>query len=256
MVKWISILMIFLSSGAMAICPVWSPAKAGQEIAALKAQLTRWNEDYWKQGSSEVSDDVYDRLNARLKQWQRCFHDEPLHDDPPAASGTVKHPFAHTGVHKVESKQALSRWMATQQDLWVQPKVDGVAVTPGLQNGKLAQAISRGDGLQGGRVDGTGANDPRYSANTSRAACQQRVAGGNFFCCARGISSSGWGDERACEGSGGDDARDRSRSAEADRHFYLDRPNGPKVMKARLSALAEAGFTLTARYTLPVKKRG
>ncbi len=129
MVKWISILMIFLSSGAMAICPVWSPAKAGQEIAALKAQLTRWNEDYWKQGSSEVSDDVYDRLNARLKQWQRCFHDEPLHDDPPAASGTVKHPFAHTGVHKVESKQALSRWMATQQDLWVQPKVDGVAVT-------------------------------------------------------------------------------------------------------------------------------
>ena len=52
MVKWISILMIFLSSGAMAICPVWSPAKAGQEIAALKAQLTRWNEDYWKQGSS------------------------------------------------------------------------------------------------------------------------------------------------------------------------------------------------------------
>lgn len=130
MVKWISILMIFLSSGAMAICPVWSPAKAGQEIAALKAQLTRWNEDYWKQGSSEVSDDVYDRLNGRLKQWQRCFHDEPLHDDRPAASGTVKHPFAHTGVHKVESKQALSRWMATQQDLWVQPKVDGVAVTP------------------------------------------------------------------------------------------------------------------------------
>ena len=64
MVKWISILMIFLSSGAMAICPVWSPAKAGQEIAALKAQLTRWNEDYWKQGSSEVSDDVYDRLSG------------------------------------------------------------------------------------------------------------------------------------------------------------------------------------------------
>lgn len=176
MVKWISILMIFLSSGAMAICPVWSPAKAGQEIAALKAQLTRWNEDYWKQGRSEVSDDVYDRLNARLKQWQRCFHDEPLHDDLPAASGTVKHPFAHTGVHKVESKQALSRWMATQQDLWVQPKVDGVAVTLVYKNGKLVQAISRATAYRG-RVDGTGANDPRYSANAGRAACQQRVAG-------------------------------------------------------------------------------
>ena len=94
----------------MAICPVWSPAKAGQEIAALKAQLTRWNEDYWKQGSSEVSDDVYDRLNGRLKQWQRCFHDEPLHDDRPAASGTVKHPFAHTGVHKVASRRLAAGW--------------------------------------------------------------------------------------------------------------------------------------------------
>lgn len=149
MVRWISILMFFLSSGAIAICPVWSPSKAGQEIAALKAQLTRWNDAYWKQGSSEVSDDVYDRLNARLKQWQRCFHDELLHNDLPATSGTVKHPFAHTGVHKAESQQALSRWMATQQDLWVQPKVDGVAVTLVYKYGKLAQAISRGDGLQG-----------------------------------------------------------------------------------------------------------
>ena len=66
---------------------------------------------------------------------------------PPADGGSI--PFAHTGVHKVESKQALSRWMATQQDLWVQPKVDGVAVTLVYKNGKLAQAISRATAYRG-----------------------------------------------------------------------------------------------------------
>lgn len=39
--------------------------------------------------------------------------------------------------------------MREHNNLWVQPKVDGVAVTLKYQQGKLAQAISRGDGLKG-----------------------------------------------------------------------------------------------------------
>ena len=63
------------------------------------------------------------------------------------------------------------------------------------------------------------------------------------------------GDERACEGSGAMmRATDRAALKQTG-IFIWARPNGPKVMKARLSALAEAGFTLTARYTLPVKTR-
>lgn len=50
-------------------------------------------------------------------------------------------------------------------------------------------------------MDGTGANDPRYSANTGRAACQQRVAGGTFLL-REGHIQQRMGDERACEGSG------------------------------------------------------
>ena len=253
MVKWISILMIFLSSGAMAICPVWSPAKAGQEIAALKAQLTRWNDDYWKQGSSEVSDDVYDRLNARLKQWQRCFHDEPLHDDRPAASGTVKHPFAHTGVHKVESKQALSRWMATQQELWVQPKVDGVAVTLVYKNGKLAQAISRGDGLQGEEWTAQARIIPAIP-QTLAGPLANSVLQGELFLLRDGHIQQRMGGMNARAKVAGAMMRATDRAALKQTGIFIWAwPNGPKAMKARLSALAEAGFTLTARYTLPVK---
>lgn len=36
-----------------------------------------------------------------------------------------------------------------RRDVWVQPKVDGVAVTLVYRDGKLNQAISRGNGLKG-----------------------------------------------------------------------------------------------------------
>lgn len=39
--------------------------------------------------------------------------------------------------------------MHARSDLWVQPKVDGVAVTLVYRNGNLIRAISRGNGLKG-----------------------------------------------------------------------------------------------------------
>ena len=39
--------------------------------------------------------------------------------------------------------------MHGRKNLWMQPKVDGVAVTLVYRNGKLARAISRGNGLKG-----------------------------------------------------------------------------------------------------------
>ncbi len=59
------------------------------------------------------------------------------------------HPVAHTGVRKMVDKNALSLWMRERSDLWVQPKVDGVAVTLVYRDGKLNKAISRGNGLKG-----------------------------------------------------------------------------------------------------------
>jgi len=55
----------------------------------------------------------------------------------------------HPGVRKLTDKYALKRWMSDRRDLWVQPKVDGVAVTLVYRNGQLVQAISRGDGRKG-----------------------------------------------------------------------------------------------------------
>jgi DNA ligase (NAD+) len=128
--------------------PGWPPAKADKEIATLSAQLKRWNDAYWQQGSSPVSDEVYDQLTARLKQWQR-FGSEPADLAIPVLAGNIQHPVSHTGVQKVAHKAALRQWMQARGDLWVQPKVDGVAVTLVYRNGVLTQAISRGDGNKG-----------------------------------------------------------------------------------------------------------
>jgi DNA ligase (NAD+) len=80
-------MMLLWCGYGVAVCPVWPPAKADKEIATLSAQLKRWNDAYWQQGSSPVSDEVYDQLTARLKQWQRCFGSEPVDVAIPVLAG-------------------------------------------------------------------------------------------------------------------------------------------------------------------------
>ena len=41
-----------------------------------KSRFLTGDDDYWKEGKSEVDDGVYDQLSARLTQWQRCFGNE------------------------------------------------------------------------------------------------------------------------------------------------------------------------------------
>ena len=70
---WMAILISILcwQSSAWAVCPAWSPARAQEEISRLQQQIKQWDDDYWKEGKSEVEDGVYDQLSARLTQWQR-----------------------------------------------------------------------------------------------------------------------------------------------------------------------------------------
>ncbi len=90
----------------------------------------RPKEAYWRQGASGVSDDVYDQLTLRPAQWRQCFPGAtPEDDDLPPPTGDARHPVAHTGVRKLADEDSVARWMKNKSDLWIQPKVDGVAVT-------------------------------------------------------------------------------------------------------------------------------
>ena len=62
---WALVLWMLVGYG-QAACPAWPQARADREIERLSQQITEWKNAYWQQGSSTVSDEVYDQLAGRL----------------------------------------------------------------------------------------------------------------------------------------------------------------------------------------------
>ncbi|HCN7994914.1 TPA: NAD-dependent DNA ligase LigB [Escherichia coli] len=251
---WMAILISILcwQSSVWAVCPAWSPARAQEEISRLQQQIKQWDDDYWKEGKSEVEDGVYDQLSARLTQWQRCFGSEPRDVMMPPLNGAVMHPVAHTGVRKMVDKNALSLWMRERSDLWVQPKVDGVAVTLVYRDGKLNKAISRGNGLKGEdwtqKVSLISAVPQTVSGPLANSTLQ-----GEIFLQREGhIQQQMGGINARAKVAGLMMRQDDSDTLNSLGVFVWAWPDGPQLMTDRLKELATAGFTLTQRYTRAV----
>lgn len=251
--RWISGMMLLWCGYSVAVCPVWPPAKADKEIATLSAQLKRWNDAYWQQGSSPVSDDVYDQLTARLKQWQRCFGSELADVAIPVLAGNIQHPVSHTGVQKVMHKTALRQWMQARSDLWVQPKVDGVAVTLVYRNGVLTQAISRGDGNKGEDWTEQVHAIPSVPGRLQGALANSVLQGELFLLSDNHIQKQMGGMNARAKVAGALMRKTDKLQLSRIGVFIWAWPDGPATMPRRLAALTEAGFPLTARYTLPVR---
>ncbi|HAW1753876.1 TPA: NAD-dependent DNA ligase LigB [Escherichia coli] len=252
---WMAILIGILcwQSSVWAVCPAWSPARAQEEISRLQQQIKQWDDDYWKEGKSEVEDGVYDQLSARLTQWQRCFGSEPRDVMMPPLNGAVMHPVAHTGVRKMVDKNALSLWMRERSDLWVQPKVDGVAVTLVYRDGKLNKAISRGNGLKGEdwtqKVSLISAVPQTVSGPLANSTLQ-----GEIFLQREGhIQQQMGGINARAKVAGLMMRQDDSDTLNSLGVFVWACPDGPQLMSDRLKELATAGFTLTQTYTRAVK---
>ena len=252
---WMAILISILcwQSSVWAVCPAWSPARAQEEISRLQQQIKQWDDDYWKEGKSEVEDGVYDQLSARLTQWQRCFGSEPRDVMMPPLNGAVMHPVAHTGVRKMVDKNALSLWMRERSDLWVQPKVDGVAVTLVYRDGKLNKAISRGNGLKGEdwtqKVSLISAVPQTVSGPLANSTLQ-----GEIFLQREGhIQQQMGGINARAKVAGLMMRQDDSDTLNSLGVFVWACPDGPQLMSDRLKELATAGFTLTQTYTRAVK---
>ncbi|HAV9840517.1 TPA: NAD-dependent DNA ligase LigB [Escherichia coli] len=252
---WMAILISILcwQSSVWAVCPAWSPARAQEEISRLQQQIKQWDDDYWKEGKSEVEDGVYDQLSARLTQWQRCFGNETRDVMIPPLNGAVMHPVAHTGVRKMADKNALSLWMRERSDLWVQPKVDGVAVTLVYRDGKLNKAISRGNGLKGEdwtqKVRLISAVPQTVSGPLANSTLQ-----GEIFLKRKGhIQQQMGGINARAKVAGLMMRQGNSDTLNSLVVFVWAWPDGPHLMTDRLKDLATAGFTLTQTYTRAVK---
>jgi len=258
MERWLFLAGLLLAGIAHAgACPDWTTAQAGGEMAALRERLDGWNRAYRIDGQSPVDDAVYDQARQRLEQWMRCFPAQaptPL-AGPVAAGDVVRSPVAQTGLDKLPDAAALEAWMRERgnTDLWVQPKVDGVAVTLVYVDGRLQQAISRGDGLHGsdwtGRVRMIRAVPERLPHAPARVVLQGEL----YWRLTRHVQASEGG-VNARSAVAGALARDELDADTAARIglFVWDWPDGPTGMSARLAGLKAMGLADSVAHTQPV----
>lgn len=246
-------LMLFAAQAAGALCPVWTPAQAEHEIARLHQQLQRWDRDYYAAGVSTIDDADYDILLQRLLIWQRCFNAGRSDYVPNLpADGSVAHPVAQTGVKKLPNKLSLAYWMHGRQDLWVQPKIDGVAVTLVYEAGKLTSLVSRGDGLRGESWLAKAPYIPAIPLQIATDAARIVLQGELFLQMT---------DHRQSQ-DGGKNARSRVAGAMLGKQpapvlantglFIWGWPDGPDAMEVRLQQLADWGFSLAQEWSKPV----
>ena len=253
--KWIWMIGAWAVAGyGQTACPEWPQAQARQEVYRLNQQVTAWNNAYWRQGSSGVSDEIYDQLSARLMQWRRCFSLVSPADnaDMPPTTGEVGHPVAHTGVRKLADQSDVARWMRDKTDLWVQPKVDGVAVTLVYRHGRLAQAISRGDGRSGEEWTARVRQIPAVPKVTEGELANS-VLQGELFLQRDGHVQKQMGGMNARAKVAGTLMRLDSSAQLAELGIFIWAwPDGPQDMRQRLALLRKSGFLHSASFTQPV----
>ncbi|MDW5502738.1 NAD-dependent DNA ligase LigB [Serratia proteamaculans] len=234
-------------------CPVWRPERLQLEITALKNQLERWDVAYYQQGNSLVEDEVYDSLRKKLRLWLDCAGPVPAEESVPLLpAGKVPHPVAHTGLRKLPDPAAVAQWLQGRSDLWIQPKVDGVAVTLVYRDGELASAISRGDGLKGENWLKKVRAMPAVPASI-KGAPQTLTLQGELFLMVN---------DHQQKVSGGINARAKVAGALMKKKpspvlqqiglFVWAWPDGPQEMPQRLQQLAAMGFPLALAYSQPV----
>ncbi|SEN33099.1 NAD-dependent DNA ligase LigB [Halomonas caseinilytica] len=242
-------------STLLAACPDWSEGRAEREIIALHDRLAAWNRAYRRDGSSPVDDDIYDQAQARLDAWRDCFPGISVASSPsPAhASGELPHPVPQAGLDKLDDAVEAGAWLARREDVWLQPKVDGVAVTLVYERGRLHRAISRGDGRTG--QDWT-ASVRRIPEVPTQLPTQQRIVVlGELYRRLDDHVQAERGTAGARSEVAGWLARETLGDAEARRIglFVWDWPDGPAALPERLARLAELGFPDSSDWTLPVE---
>lgn len=140
------------------------------ELQQLAAELARHDELYYRQAEPELSDADYDALRDRHDRLADA-HGLPHHqrtpgDDRQEGFAKVRHRVAMLSLEKAADGEdgsaaaKVAAWVArtrkalelTDSDalpLLVEPKIDGISVSLTYRDGQLAQAASRGDGVEG-----------------------------------------------------------------------------------------------------------
>ena len=150
---------------------------AEQEISRLVDLLTRYEQAYYQQARSLISDAEYDRLFDQLQELEQTFPDLIRLDSPTQRVGSdlsrnlpeVEHQIPVLSLDKVYSPEELTAWQerVTKRfsgescDIICEEKIDGVSIVLYYKDGLLVRGITRGNGRVG--------NDVTHNVRTIRS---------------------------------------------------------------------------------------
>ncbi len=247
--------LLLFSSSLWAACPDWPASRAERELNALSQQLAKWDDAYHRQGQSPVADELYDQASSTLQHWRSCFPAVHSAADNPliSSAGPQPHPVAHTGLRKLPDKHAVARWIANRDELWIQPKVDGVAVSLVYRQGRLQQLISRGDGRQGQDWTQLARQLPAIPVELP-SALNLTLQGELYWRMPTHIQHK-QGSQGARSKVAGLMNRQTLSGEDASGIglFVWDWPDGPANMLERLQQLNALGFADSARFSQPIR---
>jgi DNA ligase (NAD+) len=118
---------------------------------------------YYRDGTSTLDDDAYDRLVRGIQAYEAEHPDEVLPTSPTgkvaggAVVGDVPHTVPMLSLDNVFGAEQLADWAASLErrlgrpvTAWsVEPKLDGLAIAARYRGGRLTQLVTRGDGVAG-----------------------------------------------------------------------------------------------------------
>jgi DNA ligase (NAD+) len=254
MSHWMLLLLCLLSLPARAAsCPELNPTQAQAQLSEYHQQIAQWDDAYHRQGVALIADELYDQARSHLKHLQDCFPGAANTHNPLAGSGgPLQHPVAQMGLSKLSNEVAVRQWINSHQALWIQPKIDGVAVTLVFTDGHLQQAISRGDGHSGQDWTANARQIPAL-AQPLHSKGQLVVQGELYWRLKQHVQATA-GSVNARGKVAGLLARANLSASEAEQIglFVWEWPNGPTEMGERLAGLSALGFTQTAQFSQPI----
>ncbi|MCA8866922.1 NAD-dependent DNA ligase LigB [Halomonas sp. SBBP1] len=237
-------------------CPDWPQEQLALETQALAEHIQEWDRAYHDGGESLIADELYDQALARLESWQACLGDTTPHRPltrVTSSDGIRAHPAAQRGLNKADD-EGVRRFTSRREDLWIQPKVDGVAVTLRYADGELVEAVSRGDGESGQDWTARARQLPAVP-NTLPEPMSALLQGELYWRLDEHIQSRS--PSSGARGAvAGAMAQSSPEAATLERIglFVWGWPDGPTDMESRLAQLSALGFD-SADYTHPLDDR-
>ncbi len=121
-----------------------------ERVVELESQLRRHNYLYYTLGTTEISDDEYDRLRDELEKLDP--ENELLlqvGDRPRPETTKINHVVEMLSLNKANTFEEVEKWAEGMDGFVIQPKLDGLAVSLYYEKGIYKYAATRGDGRIG-----------------------------------------------------------------------------------------------------------